>query len=391
MMCRSEYLRRVPAWPIRRTAIASGLAVALLVLVGQAEAWTVDLEGGSRAVTAACALLATAAVALRRRSPAASALLVVGALVAKDALGGADELVVLLLCGVVTAFAVGALEPSPRSELALAALLMLAAVAVMLGESGAPSELLFSALALGAPWGAGRLVRDRTERAGMLEELAIRREHETRDRVRLAAAEERTRIARELHDLVGHSVSLMVLQAGAAEQLLRERPDAAIASLVSLQATGRSAVDELRRALGLLRDDAGSGALEPLPGIDELDAFLGRVRGAGIPVELRVEGDPVPLPDGVSLAAFRILQEALTNVVKHAGDASARVLVAYAPDLLRLEVVDDGDARAAGPSGHGLVGIRERVAMYSGRLEVGPRPDGGFGVAAELPLGGPGA
>ena len=184
----------------------------------------------------------------------------------------------------------------------------------------------------------------------MLEELAIRREHETRDRVRLAAAEERTRIARELHDLVGHSVSLMVLQAGAAEQLLRERPDAAIASLVSLQATGRSAVDELRRALGLLRDDAGSGALEPLPGIDELDAFLGRIRGAGIPVELRVEGDPVPLPDGVSLAAFRILQEALTNVVKHAGDASARVLVAYAPDLLRLEVVDDGDGRAAGPS-----------------------------------------
>jgi len=376
------------AAPAHRPLAADAAVAAALTLAGQAEAWTAALDGGSRAITVASALVATTAVAFARSRPLAAALAVVVALLAKEALGGAPELVLMLVPGVLTAFAVGARLPARRSAGGLAALLVVSSLATLVGDQSVPTELLFTTLVVGSPWAAGRLVRDRSERAAMLEELAERRAREASTKVRLAAAEERARIARELHDLVGHSVSVMVLQAGAAEAVVRDRPAQAAAALQSIQETGRTAIDELRRVLGLLReDDAGAETSAPLPGVRELGALADQVRDAGLDVELEVHGDPQALSDGVSLAAYRIVQEALTNVRKHAGTGRAHVVVRYGGDALRVEVVDRGrGAGEANPAGHGLLGMRERVALYGGRLDAGPAPGGGFRVAAELPL-----
>lgn len=371
----------------QRPTTVDALIAAAAVAVGQIEAWTAELGEGSRIVTVLAALAATGVLALRRRQPIAAALVVLAAFAVKERFGAEGDVVVLLVAGVVTVFAVGAREPSPRSERALLLLLAVAATGTLLSDEPAVSELLFTSVVTGAPWVAGRLLRDRTERAAMAEELAARREREAQQQARLAAAEERARIARELHDLVGHAVSVMVLQAGAAEQVAREGPEQVASALTSIQDTGRAAIEELRRVLGLLREEGQSGDLEPLPDLHHLDALVEGVRAAGVDLTVEVDGDPMPLPAGVSLAAFRIVQEALTNVVKHAGGARAGVRIGYRADSLSLEVVDDGSGGAPGdPTGHGLVGIRERAAMCGGRVQVGRRPGGGFRVAAELPL-----
>ena len=372
---------------VGRPSLADVLLALALTVAGQVEAWTADVEDGSRVATAGCTLVATSALALRRRSPSAVALVVLGALVVKAAVGGSGDAVVLLASGVLAVFTVGASEPSPRSERTLVALLALAVVAFVVTGDEPVGELVFSGLAVGGPWVAGRLLREHAARAAMLEELAERREREADDQLRMAASRERARIARELHDLVGHAVSVMVLQAGAAEGVVRKRPDEAARSLASIQSTGREAIDELRRVLGLLRTDGDPRTLTPLPGMSELDALIERFREGGVDVTLDVDGDPATLPPGVSLAAFRIVQEALTNVARHASAGTARVTVRYGARTLDLEVVDDGAVPShANGSGFGLLGMRERVALYGGHLDVGPRPEGGYRVAAVLPL-----
>ena len=200
-----------------------------------------------------------------------------------------------------------------------------------------------------------------------------------------AVAEERSRIARELHDIISHTVSVIGLQAGAAERMLDRDPDRARQPLQSIQERARESVLELRRLFGILRDDEERAELTPQPRLAQLDALLGQVRDAGLDVVLRVEGDAHPLPAGVELSAYRIVQEALTNVLKHAQASRADVRLRYKDRSLELEVTDDGSGVSANGSGHGLIGMRERAALYGGTLTAGRRPNRGFFVTAQLP------
>jgi signal transduction histidine kinase len=181
-------------------------------------------------------------------------------------------------------------------------------------------------------------------------------------------------------------VGVMTVQAGAARLLLEHEPGRAREPLLAVEQAGREALAELRRLLGMLRRDEHDAGLRPQPGLADLDELVAQARGAGLPVELVIEGARVALPAGVDLAAYRIVQEGLTNTRKHAGPARAGVVVRYRPDAIELEISDDGRLGANGGGGHGLVGMRERVALYGGRLDAGPGPDGGFTVRAQLPL-----
>ncbi|MFJ8332159.1 sensor histidine kinase [Streptomyces sp. NPDC094437] len=216
------------------------------------------------------------------------------------------------------------------------------------------------------------------------------------DALRRAVREERARIARELHDVVTHNVSMMVIQAGAARKIMDTSPDRSREALLAVEAGGRAALSELRHVMGLLTmddtDDAAppdTGDLAPQPGLDQLESLVGRIRGAGVTVELAVTGTPRPVSDGVGLAAYRVVQEALTNTVKHAHGATAAVNVTYATGQLKVEVTDSGGGTgptASGGNGRGLIGLRERLALYGGTLRTGPRPLGGYRVQALIPL-----
>jgi signal transduction histidine kinase len=225
-----------------------------------------------------------------------------------------------------------------------------------------------------------RVIGDRDRRAWMAE-----RERDVA--AREAVAEERARIARELHDVIAHNVSMMVLQAGAERRVLDGANGPTRDVLRTIEQIGRSALTEMRRLLGMLRSDAGE-PLTPQPGLGDLPTLIAQVREAGLPAELRIDGQPRDLPAGIELSAFRIIQEALTNALKHAGDARAQVSVRYRTDTLELEIVDDGPgtANSTTGAGHGLVGMRERVTLCGGRLETGHRPDGGFAVRVLLPV-----
>jgi signal transduction histidine kinase len=230
-------------------------------------------------------------------------------------------------------------------------------------------------------WLAGDAVRGLEERSRRLE-----RERELVTRV--AIAEEQARIARELHDIVAHSVSIMVVQAGAARRLIAGSPDRAAEALQTVEESGRGALNELRQLLGVLSEQSQQAALAPQPGLAQLDVLVERLRQTGLAVELRREGTPRALPPGLELAAYRVVQEALTNALKHAGGAPTQVLVRFADARLELEVRNARGQPApdAEGAGRGLVGMRQRVAVYGGELEAGPLPEGGFAVRARLPL-----
>jgi signal transduction histidine kinase len=243
-------------------------------------------------------------------------------------------------------------------------------------------------------WSVGRVVRQRTVLAAELHEAAVRAEEQHEQATARAVAEERRRIAREMHDLVGHSVSVMVVQAGGARRILDRDADRAIEAAIRIEQTGRAALAEMRRLLGLM-GPTETDHFAPQPGLDRLDALVERARGAGLPVGLTVDGDPRELPAGAELAAYRVVQEALTNAIRHAGRAPTEVLVRWEPEALVIVVADTGrgtvpanaeedDATPGG--GHGLVGMRERVRVYGGELTALPRPDGGFVVRARIPL-----
>jgi signal transduction histidine kinase len=203
-----------------------------------------------------------------------------------------------------------------------------------------------------------------------------------------AASLERARIARELHDVVTHNVSVMVIQAGAARKVLAKQPEQAEQALLAVEESGRSALTELRHVMGLLTIERAGEELAPQPGLAHLEALISQVRGTGAEVVLTVEGTPARLPDGVDLAAYRVVQEGLTNMVKHAMGAAAAVRVSYVPDGVEVEVTDTGDGVSSetGGGGRGLLGLSERVEMYGGTVEAGPRISGGFRVLARIPL-----
>jgi signal transduction histidine kinase len=207
------------------------------------------------------------------------------------------------------------------------------------------------------------------------------------ERAQEAVAEERTRIARELHDVVAHAISLIVLQARGGRRMLSDDPDETRRALDVIEHAGEQALGEMRRLLGLLRDDEPELTLAPPPSLRRIDELVAGTRASGLPVEVVIEGEPVELPPGVDVSAYRIVQEALTNALKHAGPAHARVTITYARDAVDLAIVDDGPGvPSANGGGYGLAGMRERVAVYGGRLESGARPEGGYALRVRLPL-----
>ena len=248
-------------------------------------------------------------------------------------------------------------------------------------------DFLLPIVMFGGAWLAGRLVQKRQLYAQAFAERARVLERERDANARVAAAEERVRIAREMHDAVGHSVSVMVVQAGAERLALGEERPATREALLAIERTGREALAEMSRLLGVLRKEGEGLALAPRPSLAQVDALVQTVRAVGIPVELRVEGDQTALPPSVDVSAYRIVQEALTNVVKHAGPARATVVVRYSGRSVEVEVTDDGEGSVNGnAAGYGLAGMRERVALHGGTLDASSRSDGGFTVKARLPL-----
>lgn len=246
-------------------------------------------------------------------------------------------------------------------------------------------------VAAGLFWAIGLLFRQRLLRVAELLARADRLQLEQAERARWAVVEERSRIARELHDVIAHNVSVMVVQAGAARHTLSSADDDTKQALHSIETAGREALAELRRLLGVLRRPDDEPALAPVPGLARIGVLIAQVREAGLPTEMTVEGEPADLPPGTDLTAYRVIQEALTNSLRHAGPAHARVQIRYRPHELDLEISDDG-LGAAGPTtppygaGHGLAGMRERVALYGGTIEASREP-AGFTVRARLPLG----
>ena len=258
-----------------------------------------------------------------------------------------------------------------------------------------PGGWLWGAFIIGAAFAAGRLVRSRALLIADLRATTEELERSRDQQARTAVIEERTRIAREMHDVVAHAVSVMVVQAGAAQRMVEVDPERAAAAMEAVQVTGSTALVELRRMLGVLRLEPGQAELGPQPGLADLDTLVGTLERAGVTVSVDRRGRAGRLDPGVELTAYRILQEAVTNVVKHARASSVRIALDDDGDELDLQVRDDGVGASSGGGGaggsgggHGLLGMAERVAAYGGRLDTGPSPAGGFVVRARLPLAG---
>jgi signal transduction histidine kinase len=351
---------------------------------------------GSKLVGAVGLALMTVPLGLRRRWPLAVACVSMAALAAESlAAGGAPEGGAVLLPVLLVLYTLGAHEPLLRA-LAGAAVALAALVVQSVQDpkvAGVGDIVLVDGFFFGmigwSVWLVGRYARRRRGVETALESRTRALEREREQQAAVIAAE-RGRIARELHDVIAHTVSVMGIQAAAAAEVIDSDPSRARAPLDSIQATAREAVEELRRLLGVLRDDRETAEFAPQPNLGGLDDLIDRAREAGISVELSLEGERRELPAGIELAAYRIVQEALTNVRKHAGAARARVSLSYRPSCLELLVEDDGPgATGASGAGHGLVGMHERAALYGGTLEAGPRSGGGFAVRARLPLEAP--
>lgn len=343
------------------------------------------LVDGSVAPVRAIAAMAVCGlgVSLRRKAPLAAFLVTWAGLFAVSWFqpGWDDESIVFVVFYMVALYSLGA-HTRGRAVWAAAAIVVAGIVLFVAfdGDPFAPGDVVFATFFVGGPWAAGVAIRLRRDR----EQILV---HENE----LAVARERARIARELHDVVAHAISVTVVQARGGRAMLGRDEAAVRRALDAIEQTNTAALSDMRRLLAVLRDTdtADSARSAPQPSLANLDRLVEQVRGTGLPVDVEVKGHPGGIPPGVDLSAYRIVQEALTNVVKHAGEgARARVRVAYSPDDLEVTVSDDGRG-SAGPGdaggGHGLVGIRERVAVVGGSVEAHPREDGGFVVSARLP------
>jgi signal transduction histidine kinase len=366
--------------------------LALALAAGaQAEVWS-GLLAGPKWATLPASLAYTLPLTWRRRAPLPVAMLVVAsALIQVVASVDLDTGVSWFVAFLVAIYSLGAYSSRAPAIGGLVFSVGFTGVLLSVPGFGWGDYVLWVGILAAAPWAVGRALRSRRLEAAQLEHRAARLEREREERARIAVADERARIARELHDIVAHSVSVMVVQVGVVRRRIRGDRREESDLLSEVEGTGRQALAEMRRLLGLRRTDEDGLALAPQPTLERLPPLLEQLREAGLPVDLRTEGDPVPLPAGIDLAAYRIVQEALTNALKHAGPAHAAVAVRYAADALELEVTDDGrGAVAAGNGrGHGLIGMRERAALYGGTVEAGPAEHGGFTVRARLPLEGP--
>ena len=331
----------------------------------------------------ALVIVAAGSLAWRRRFPLIVLVIVAAAASIGSLLGYWPEFVLVLWIAVYSAAANTERDSLTR---VLAPVAVISSVAIGLGERGDRGlnwvdVLSDMVVTFGVPLVLGRMTFNRRRRVLRDRELATRE----------AVAAERAAIARELHDVVAHHMSVMVVQAGAARAVGESDPAAASAALRQIETSGRTGLAEMRRLLGILKAEGDGDGRAPQPGLADLGELLDSMRATGLAVEAVVAGSTRPLPPGVDLSAYRIVQEALTNALRHAGGASARVLVRYEPAALELEIADDGLGPPDGPStqGQGLIGMRERAQLFGGAFEAGPRPGGGFLVRARLPFEAP--
>ncbi|MFE9626974.1 sensor histidine kinase [Streptomyces sp. NPDC006527] len=391
-----DFLRRHP------TGVDGFWALFLLGISLTAETTRQEATGtDAPALVVPIVLLLCLVIALRRRMPE-KMLVLAGALglaqLVLDVPTTAADFAMLVI--VYTVAATGARW---ASRLALAMGLCAATLAQLrwpsdqTGVAGNVALVVFQTVPFALAWVLGDSIRTRRAYFAQLEERAARLEKEREAQAKVAVAAERARIARELHDVVAHNVSVMVVQADGAAYVLDAAPDQAKKALETISSTGRQALAEMRRLLGVLRtgEHQEGGEYVPQPDVEQIEDLVEQCRGSGLPVDFKIEGTPRPLPSGVELTAYRIVQEALTNTRKHGGpNAGASVRLVYFDDGLGLLVEDDGKGaphelyEEGGPDGqgHGLIGMRERVGMVGGTLDAGPRPGGGFRISALLPL-----
>ncbi|MFI2509657.1 sensor histidine kinase [Streptomyces sp. NPDC018972] len=391
-----DFLRRHPTW-------VDGFWAVVLFGISVLGGAIVEESRGTElpALTVPVVLLLSLVVALRRRMPERMLVLAlvvgVGQLIADVATLPADF---ALLVIVYTVAAVGARW---ASRLALAGGLCAAPLAQLrwfnedVSVAANIAVMILQAVPFALAWVLGDSIRTRRAYFAQLEERAARLEKEREAQAKVAVAAERARIARELHDVVAHNVSVMVVQADGAAYVLDAAPDQAKKALETISSTGRQALAEMRRLLGVLRtgEHQEAGEYVPQPDVQQIEDLVEQCRGSGLPVDFKVEGTPRPLPSGLELTAYRIVQEALTNTRKHGGpNAGASVRLVYFDDGLGLLVEDDGkgaphelyEEGGFDGQGHGLIGMRERVGMVGGTLDAGPRPGGGFRISVLLPL-----
>ncbi|MEU3413075.1 MULTISPECIES: sensor histidine kinase [unclassified Streptomyces] len=392
-----DFLRRHPFWVDTFWAV---------VLFGMSAVSEVRFDGstdhhGSLPAGMAVSALLCAVVALRRRFPEPMLLVAVVTGLAQLVLD--VQTTVADFAMLVITYTVAAIGARWSSRLALSVSLCAAPLAQIrwpqeqTGFAGQIAIAVFQTVPFVLAWVLGDSMRTRRAYFAQLEERAARLEKEREAQSKVAVAAERARIARELHDVVAHNVSVMVVQADGAAYVMDTAPDQARKALETISSTGRQALAEMRRLLGVLRtgEHQESGEYVPQPDVEQIDDLVEQCRSSGLPVDFKVEGTPRPLPSGVELTAYRIVQEALTNTRKHGGpNAGASVRLVYFDDGLGLLVEDDGkgaphelyEEGGADGRGHGLIGMRERVGMVGGTLDAGPRPGGGFRISALLPL-----
>ena len=364
--------------------------VLFCTLTLQAEIWLAGYAT-HRPALSALGFVATTGLAFRCRYPLPAFLIVwlaCNAIIRLDSTFD-DQSTMLVVVIVFALYSYGANARGRQAWAAVALMpLVVAAFVTDDGDRFHWGDIVFGALVLGGPWAAGLMMRLRRERERSLTLRTVELERDRDEQARAAVAAERARIARELHDVVAHAISVVVVQSRGGRKVLERDPAAARAAFDSIERTGEQALGEMRRLLGMLRDDDEEESRAPQPSLERLEALAEEMRASGLPVELDVVGTPNGIPPGIDVSGYRIVQEALTNVLKHAGPAVAQVGVRFSSDAVEIDVVDDGrGGQAALGTGNGLVGIRERAAVAGGDVEAGPHPDGGFVVHARLPYG----
>jgi signal transduction histidine kinase len=367
--------------------ILAGMGISIAgAVVGQGRT---DGPEGPMWLDIVLAVLITAPLLARRRFPFAAPLGVGAGVViasfADNSLVPFDFIAFLAGCAAV--FLLAQLPDWRRAIAGLAIVYGVEGIVVRNDPRGQLGQFVFINLLFTVVWVVGFTLGRKFAAADEAMERAARAEREREARARAAVAEERARIARELHDVVGHSVSVMTVQASGVRRLLRPEQEREREALLIVERTGREALAEMRRMVGVLRRPEEGPALAPQPSLEHVDRLVEQAREAGLPVDLRVEGEAMELPAGVDLTAYRLVQEGLTNALKHARATRAEVVVNYGDRQIEVMVLDDGTGVGNGDGGgHGLVGIRERVSVYGGELDAGPRPGGGYRLRAKLPL-----
>jgi signal transduction histidine kinase len=376
--------------------VGDALLVAVLALALEAQIVMTHPEG-SLALNVVSGIVLTVPLLWRRRAPLAMLAVFGATAIANEALGGAlftstegdarsanPPLFAALATGIAVFYSIGDHAEDRQARIGLLAGIACLWTMVLAADQTTLESVVWSGGLLAAtPWFAGRAARGRRLRIAALE-------REREQQARIAVSDERARIARELHDIVAHSVGVIAVQAQGAQSVLDRDPQQAVEALEAIQRTARTALGDMRHSLVALREGRGETPLAPEPTVDDLDALIAQARASGLEVELAIEGERRPLPQSLELSTYRIVQEAVTNTIKHAGGARSRVTIRYGERELEIAVDDDGPGPPVGPRdgppGHGLIGMRERVAALGGDLYTGAGSGGGFVVHATLPL-----